>query len=360
MEAHLLEELREKIDYIDDQVLALLNDRMRFVKEIGRLKQSSNAVIYRPEREKAILDRLSGTNAGLLNREAIEAIFLEVFAVSRNIELPEKVAFLGPEGSFTHQAAEVRFGAMSEYVGLRSIRSVFESVETGRTRFGVIPLENNQEGVVNETIEMLRESNIKIVAEIPLAIHFAFGTNCENIGDVKRIYSKDIAFKQCKNFLNDFFSDRGIEQIAVESTSKAAKLASEEEGSAAICSHIATKPYNLPILYENIEDSEDNHTRFLIISKDFVNQPSGQDKTSIVAMLSHDGEPGSLVDFLKTFHEKKINLNKIESHPAKHGKGFQYWFFIEFDGHYEDHLVKEIMEANAHRIKWLGSYVKLC
>lgn len=349
---------RKEIDQLDDQLLEILNKRMAIVKAVGELKKTTNAIIYRPEREKAIIDRLIKQNQGLLNRQAIEAIFLEIFAVSRNIELPEKIAYLGPEGSFTHQAAESRFGAMSEYLGLSSIKSVFETVSTQRARFGVVPIENNQEGIVNETIDLLEAFDLKIAAEVPMSIHFAFATRHEKTSDIKRIYSKDIAFRQCKKFLEDYFGDLRIELVPVNSTSKAARIALEEDGSAAICSHIAARQYKLPILFDNVEDSENNQTRFLIISKNFSNEKGEKDKTTILARLSH--EPGSLANLLQDFHAAEINLTKIESRPAKSGKAFKYWFLIDFDGHYEDENVKQVLEKHKKIIKSLGSYVKLC
>lgn len=352
-----LEQLRTQIDALDSQLLDLLNKRMQLVDAIGKLKQKSGTGIYRPEREKAILDRLATLNTGLLNRQAIEAIFMEIFAVSRNLELPEKVCYLGPEGSFTHQAAELRFGALTDYIPLQNIRAVFESVSTGRAKFGVVPLENNQEGMVMECVHCLASEDLHIVAEIPLPIHFALASLNEHVKDIKRIYSKDIAFRQCKKFLDEYFADK-VELVAVESTSKAAKMASEEPGSAALCSAVAARLYKLPLLFENVEDSASNATRFLIISKNFNNQPSGQDKTTVFAQTSN--EPGSLARLLKDFQEHNINLSKIESYPARGKQNFQYWFLIEFEGHKEEENVSLLLNKHKEAIKWLGSYAKLC
>ncbi|MEM1137421.1 MAG: prephenate dehydratase [Bacteroidota bacterium] len=352
-----LDDLRGKIDSIDSQLLSLLNQRMEVVKSVGELKRATNTIIYRPEREKAIIDRLESMNTGLLTRPSIEAIFLEIFAVSRNMELPERIAFLGPEGSFTHQAAESRFGATSEYVSLRTIQSVFESVETERVRFGVVPIENNQEGSVNETIDLLGQMDVKIVAEIPMPIHFAFASKEDKFDKIKKIYSKDIAFRQCRKFLLDYFGE-DIPLVEVSSTSKAANLALEQEGTAAICSHIAAKLYGLPILFENIEDSRSNHTRFLIISKHFNNQKGLLDKSSI--LLKTNDRPGALAGFLKEFEDAGINLTKLESRPAREGDTFKYWFLIDFDGHYEDVSVQKILKHHGNSIRFLGSYVKLC
>jgi len=333
---------------------------MVLVKRVGELKSALNSPIYRPEREKNIIDRLSLASASestLLNKAAVEAIFLEIFAIARNIELPETIAYLGPEGSFTHQAAESRFGAMSEYMPLSSIEAVFEAVNTKRARFGVVPLENNQEGVVNETIDFLGLFDLRIVAEVPVSINFAFATREDRIEDVKKIYSKDIAFRQCKKFLDDTFTDNDIELLPVNSTSRAVKMALETKNSAAICSHIAARSFHLPILFDNIEDSANNFTRFLIISREYKNKKSKNDKTSILTRLPD--EPGSLVNFLQDFYDHKINLTKIESRPAKEGKKFKYWFYIDFDGHIDDENVKEVIKKYKKTTKWLGSYVKM-
>jgi chorismate mutase / prephenate dehydratase len=356
-----LEHLRSEVDKLDAIILELLNKRMDLVKQIGFIKSSTRTQIYRPERENYIIERLQKINKesdGLLNKSAIEAIFLEIFAISRNFELPEKIAYLGPEGSFTHQAAESRFGAMSEYLPLSTIESVFEGVYTDRAKYGVVPFENNQEGVVIETIDNLGKFDIHIVAEFPLPIHFAFATLSDKVEDIERIYSKDIAFRQCKKFLDSSFNDKKVEIIATNSTSKAVKMSLLDPKAAAICSHIAARTYKLPILFDNIEDSADNFTRFLIIGKDFKNQQTGNDKTSILTVLPD--EPGSLVTFLQDFYHAKINLTKIESRPAKEGKKFKYWFYIDFEGHIDDENIKEIMKKYRKNTKWLGSYLRLC
>ena len=356
--ARTLEDLRKEIDKIDNSLIDILNERMAIIKEVGEFKRTNKTAIYRPEREKSIIDRLYKNHKGILNRAAIEAIFLEIFAISRNFELPELVAYLGPEGSFTHQAAESRFGAMSQYLALDSINSVFSAVNTERARFGVVPLENNQEGVVSETIDLLGKTDLHITAEVPLPIHFAFATKCENLSEVKRIYSKDIGFRQCKKFLSESFNGSKVEYIPANSTSKAAKIALEEEGSAAMCSHIAARIHNVPILFDNIEDSTDNFTRFLIISKGIKNEQSGHDKTSLLAKTTD--KPGSLMMLLQDFYNAGINMTKLESRPAKKGKNFKYYFYIDIDGHIDDENIAPLFEKHHKDIKWLGSYVKMC
>ncbi|MGP1449507.1 MAG: prephenate dehydratase [Wolinella sp.] len=351
-----LQKFRENIDSIDNEILKLLNERMEVVREIGRQKKSEGSVIYRPEREREIISRLNFLNNGLLNSAAIEAIYLEIFAVSRNLELPERVAYLGPLGSYTHQAAESRFGAMSDYLSMNNISSVFKTVESGRARYGVVPIENNKNGIVGETLDLLGGSSLKIVAELAMPIHHTFATTCDSLKDVRRIYSKDIAFGQCLNFLSEYNLEE-VERIPVDSTAKAAQLASSEPNTAAICSHIAAKLYRLPILFENIEDSSGNRTRFVIIS-DFKNQPSSADKSSIRADISHTDRPGALLGLLSDLNELEINMTKIESRPNYNGRDFGFCFFIDFDGHVDEPHVQELFRRRSDEIKWLGSYPK--
>ena len=355
-----LEQLRTRIDDLDGQLLDLLNQRMEVVRQIGALKRAEGTAIYRPERELAILQRLAGRHRGLLHRSAIEAIFLEIFAVSRNFELPERIAYLGPEGSFTHQAAEGRFGATSDYLPLTSIRAVFEAVHTGRARFGVVPVENNQEGVVRETLEALSRSELNIAAEIATPIHFGFAALSDRLPDLRRIYSKDIAFGQCRRFLEATFGDQMPELIPVNSTSRAAQLAAQDPAAAAICAHIAARLSALPLLFDNIEDSADNFTRFFVLARNFVNAPSGRDKTSVLVRLRGEDRPGSLADFLQDFHRDGINLTKIESHPAKDGRSFHYVFFLDLEGHRDEPAVAGALQPHAEQVQWLGSYPRLC
>ncbi len=348
-----LEELRKEIDAIDNNLLELYNKRLTFVKMVGELKQKTQAPIYRPEREQEILNRLKQKNledGGLLTNEAIDALFLELFAVARNYELPERVAFLGPEASFTHQAAESKFGAMSAYVPIHSIKGVFREVSKGRAKFGVVPIENSFNGIVSDTISCLSDHNLKIIAEVIINIHHVLATKAESIKQIKRIYSKDIAFGQCKLFLEDSGLDE-VEQIPVESTAKAAQLALKDPESAAICSEVAGRLYQLPIMYRNIEDEGNNRTRFFIIS-DFENLPSGRDKTTILAQLPN--RAGALVEFLNDFKEENISLTKIKSHII----GGISIFFIEFDGHHKDRNIEKIFTKHKDAIKLLGSYVK--
>lgn len=354
-----LDECRDAIDSIDNRILELLNKRMKIVERVGEIKHGTGTAVYRPEREKAIIERLADMNIesnGLLNKNAIEAIYLEIFAVARNLELPERIAFLGPEGSFTHQAAESRFGAMSEYLSLSSIHAVFKTLESKRAKFGVVPIENSRDGIVGETLDYLAKSSVKIVSELYMPIHMSFVTKANKLEDIKKIYSKDKGFGQCRDFLLEH-GFMNVEQIPVESTATAAILAAKEPNSAAICSHIAAKLYGVPTLFENIEDDPDNKTRFVILS-DFKNAISEDDKTSILVRLADGVEAGSLVRFLEDFNNEKINLSKIESRPSRDKSGFGYWFFMDFYGHIDEQKVQKAISNHIDEVTWLGSYAK--
>jgi len=351
-----LQELRKQIDSIDNEILKLLNKRMQIVKKVGELKNTSNSPVYRPEREKEIIKRLtklSKKENGILGYDEIEAIFLEIFAISRTLERKERIAFLGPIGTYTHQAAESRFGANAKYLPLLNIEAVFKAVANKEAKYGVVPIENNTEGVVGITLDSLKKYDVKIVSEICMDIHHSFASYQDDLKNIKRIYSHPQGYNQCLNFL-ETHGLLDIEFIPTESTAKAAQMASEDKNSGAICSKIAAKLYNVPLLFEKIEDNLANRTRFIIIS-DFKTQKSGNDKTSVIAKTSHTS--GALFELLKKFKEKNINLLKIESRPNKDDT-FNTWFYIDFEGHIDDENVKEIIEDED--MLWLGSYLRDC
>ena len=350
----MLKQLRNQIDEIDTQLLTLLNKRMEVVRKVGEFKNNTDAPIYRPEREKRIIERLSQLSKsqnGLLKKEDIEAIFLEIFSTSRNLERTERVAFLGPLGTFTHQAAESRFGATGRYLPLLNIEAVFKSVAFRECKYGVIPIENNTEGIVGVTLDSLRKYDVKIVNEIYMDIHHSFASLCEDTTKINRIYSHPQAYNQCKIFLEEH-NLIDVEFIPTESTAKAAEMAKVDKESGAICSHIASKLYDVPLLFAKIEDNSANRTRFVVIS-DYKTDKSENDKTSIIAKTSH--KTGALFKLLEEFKDKDINLTKIESRPLK-DDSFHSLFYIDFEGHIDDEKVKKIIDKD--NITWLGSYVK--
>lgn len=347
-----LDELRIKIDAVDDKILTLLNERMTYVKSIGELKKNSGGTIYRPERERAILNRLKNLNQGLLDQNAIEAIYQEIFAVSRNLEMPQNIAYFGPEGTYTHQAARSRFGAMSRYTALATIEDVFKVLSNKEANYGVVPIENNTEGAVGITLDCLgKYTELKIFGEIYMDIHHSFVGMNENLKEIKRIYSHPQGYNQCRKFLESHNLSQ-IEFVPSKSTASAAYLASQDYKSAAICSKIAAKLYNVPILFNKIEDNLANRTRFLILS-DIKNPKMPNCKTSILAHTAH--KPGGLSDLLEQFKKENINITKLESRPIK-TKEFMHSFYIDFEGHIDDENVKRILK-NTNEIIWLGSYL---
>lgn len=348
--------LREQIDKIDDEILALLDKRMRVVSEVGALKQREKVAIYHPKRENEILRRLCNAGAKHIAQNAIKSIYSEIFASARLLELPERVAYLGPLGSFTHQVALERFGKASEYVSAANIEQIFKLVENGSVKYGVIPIENNSNGIVGESLDFLSTYSAKIIAESALPIHHCLASNEKLLKNIKKIYSKDVAFGQCREFLENY-SLQSVELIPLDSTAKAAKVAAHEKNSAAICAKVAADMFELPIMFENIQDNSQNVTRFFIISN-FKTPPSGDDKTSFCAFIHNSNKPGTLVKLLNEFESANINLVKLESRPLKLNCGFHFWFYMELEGHIDDAHIAEIFARKGEILKWLGSYAK--
>lgn len=348
--------LRAQIDELDNKILGLLDERMKIVRDIGAVKVKEKAFIYHPKREREIVERLTNLNPRFITPSAINAIYSEIFATSRHLELPERVAYLGPTGSFTHQVAMSRFGKVSEYISATNIESIFKLVENKSVKYGVIPIENNSNGIVGESLDFLSKYDVKIIAEASLAIHHSLASNEKLLSNIKKIYSKDVAFGQCREFLKNY-SLQNVELIPLDSTAKAAKVAAGEKNSAAICSKVAADSLGLPIMFENIQDSNENITRFFIIS-DFKLGVSGNDKTSFCAFINNSDKPGTLANLLNDFSKANINLVKLESRPLRHNKGFSFWFYMELEGHIDDSHIAEIFAEKGKLLKWVGSYPK--
>lgn len=351
-----LGELRQKIDALDDKIARLLDERMAVVRQVGELKTKNNAAIYHPKREGEILARLSESNLENIAPEALRAIYGEIFAASRHLEAAQRVAFLGPAGSFSHQVAAQKFGQTSEYISCQNIEGIFKLVAAKNAKYGIVPIENNSNGIVSESLDFLASYEVKIIAEASLAVHFCLASHEKSLENIQKIYSKDIAFGQCRGFLGHY-SLQNAELIPLDSTAKAANLAAAEPQSAAICASIAANIAKVPILFENIQDHENNVTRFFVIS-DFCPEPSGADKTSICAFINNSDKPGTLARLLNDFNAKNINLVKLESRPLRGGRDFSFWFYIEFEGHIEDQNVRAILEEKKDKLKWLGSYAR--
>ena len=347
-----LEELRKKIDAIDEKLVELINERAQVVVEVGKLKQAGSDPIYVPHREKAVLDKIAELNKGPLPDKTMHAIWRELMSGSFFLERPLLIGYLGPKGSFSHNAAMLKFGQSVDYEAISDIRGIFEEVSKGHCDFGIVPVENSAGGGIRETLDAFVETDVMICGEANMAIHHNLLANCP-MHEIKRIYSKPEVFAQCRNWLSATFKDAEI--IAVASSSKAAKMAAEEPGTAAIASTVAADIYGLKILCQDIEDIANNITRFLIISKQDA-QPTGDDKTIILFSTAH--KTGALVDVLNVFNAYGLNMTNIGSRPNKK-REWEYYFFVDFLGHKDDENVKKALaESKQHclQLSVLGSF----
>jgi chorismate mutase/prephenate dehydratase len=350
--ASSLEDLRLHIDAIDEQIVKLLNDRANIVVEIGKLKQQNKVQIYAPEREKAIMEKVRRLNKGPLPNRCLEAVYRELMSGSFALEKPLRIGFLGPEGTFSHAAAVRKFGSSVEYVPLAEIPAVFEEVVKGHIDYGLVPVENSIGGGVVDTLDTFLHSSAKICAEVLITIHHNL-LGKEAWEKVKTIYSKPEVFSQCRNFLAATAKGKDIQPAA--STAKAAEMASQMPGVAAIGSTIAGEMYGLHVLFENIEDNPDNITRFFVIGREGARR-SGSDKTAIMFTTAH--KPGALAEVLDVFKEAGINLTDIEKRPSKK-VNWEYYFFIDAQGHSDDAEMKTAIEGAKHhclQLTVLGSY----
>jgi chorismate mutase / prephenate dehydratase len=350
--AESLDELRKRIDGLDEKIVRLLNERANIVVEVGKLKQQSNEPIYAPDREKAVLEKIRRLNEGPLPHRCLEAVYRELMSGSFVLEKPLRIGFLGPEGTFSHAAAVRKFGSSVEYVPLSDIPAVFEEVVRGHADYGLVPVENSIGGGIVDTLDAFLSSSARICAEVLITIHHNLMAR-EPWDHIKRIYSKPEVFTQCRKWLAATAKDRDIQPAA--STSKAAELAATEPGTAAIGSTIAGEIHGLKLLFENIEDNPDNVTRFFIISRE-VARRSGDDKTAIMFTTAH--KPGALAEVLDVFKENGINLTDIEKRPSKK-VNWEYYFFIDAQGHADDTAMKKALaEAKQHclQLTVLGSY----
>jgi len=348
-----LQELRERIDGIDDQILDLLNARATVVLDVGKAKAGESREFYVPSRESAIFVRLQARNGGPFPNESLCRVFREIISASLSLELPMKVAFLGPQSTFTHVAAMEQFGLSAQLVAQKSIPSVFEEVERGRAHYGVVPVENSTEGVVNHPLDMFIGSDLKVIAEILLEISHDLLSQTGKLDQVQKVVSHPQALAQCRHWLDENLPD--TPQMDVSSTAAAAQLAAEDDSVAAIASHAAARQYGLQVAKAKIEDNSNNFTRFLVIGRN-TPEASGRDKTSI--LFSVRDEPGILYRMLEPFSQRDINLVKIESRPMKQ-KAWEYIFFLDLVGHVEDSKISAAIEElreHCHFLKVLGSY----
>jgi len=344
--------LRVRIDDLDQQIVHLLNERAKVVVEVGNVKRADRSPIYVPDRERRVLDQVRSYNKGPLPNKCIDAIWRELMSGSFALERPLRIGFLGPDGSYSHQAAEAKFGASVEYDNLADIPMIFDAVHRRDIDYGLVPIENSTEGSVVVTLDALGETSARICAEVLIAIHHNLLANCDP-PEITRIYSHPQALAQCRGWLNTQFPN--VERIATSSTSRAAKLAAEEPGAAAVASSLAAKLNDVHIQFENIEDNPNNTTRFLIIGHQST-KPTGDDKTALMFTTEH--KAGALTEVLNVFRDFGLNLTHIDKRPSQR-VNWEYSFFADLMAHEEQDVFKEAAaEAKKHcvQLSILGSF----
>ncbi|MCF6281423.1 MAG: prephenate dehydratase [Candidatus Polarisedimenticolaceae bacterium] len=350
-----LKATRERIDQLDRDIQQLINQRAEAAQEVARIKLKSDphAVFYRPEREASVLREVKARNEGPISDEEMARLFREIMSCCLALEQPLKIAFLGPDGTFTQTAALKHFGHSVSTLSVGSIPDIFAEVESGACHYGVVPVENSTEGVVSHTLDTFMKSPLKICGEVTLRINQHLLSNAESLDEIKTIYSHQQSLAQCRGWLDRHLPN--AERIAVGSNAEAARRAAEEQGTAAIAGETAAEIYKLTKLAINIEDEPGNTTRFMVIGKNDVG-PSGHDKTSL--LLSSKNESGGLHALLAPLAINGISMTRIESRPSRQGI-WEYVFFIDINGHRDDEKVAAALsdlDNKASLFKVLGSY----
>ncbi|VAW71343.1 Chorismate mutase I / Prephenate dehydratase [hydrothermal vent metagenome] len=349
-----LDDLRQKIDALDKQLQDMLNMRARYAQQVAEIKREveDDPEFYRPEREAAVLQRVQERNKGPLSNEEVTRLFREVMSACLALEQVLKVAYLGPEGTFTQAAALKHFGHSVNVMSMSSINEIFREVESGACHYGVVPVENSTEGVINHTLDMFMNSPLQICGEVELRIHHNL-MSIAPMDDIKRVYSHSQSLAQCRGWLDSHLP--AVDRISVSSNAEAARLAHQSNEAAAIAGESAADIYQLNYLAKNIEDDPDNTTRFLIVGRHPVSS-NGIDKTSL--LVSAGNKVGTLHRLLQPFVKHEISMTRIESRPSRRGM-WDYVFFIDINGHIEDEVIKTAIEElnnEAMSVKVLGSY----
>ena len=355
MNSSKIEQIRHEIDAVDEQLVELLNRRARLALDVAEVKKlvDDAAPLYRPEREARVLERVKSLNAGPLSDGEISRLVREVMSACLALEAPLDIACLGPEGTFSQSAALKHFGQSVQLSLLSSIDQVFREVEAGVCQYGVVPVENSTEGTVNQTLDMLLVSNLKLCGEVELRVHQHLLGHAESLEDIEVVYSHDQSLAQCRRWLDENLAQ--ARRVPVPSNAEAALSAGKDGSRAAVAGARAAQAYQLPIISKNIEDDPDNTTRFLVLGKEEV-APSGNDKTSV--LFAMPSRPGALVNMLACFADHGVNMTKIESRPSRRGM-WEYVFFVDLAGHADDAALANALsdlDGKAAMVKLLGSY----
>ncbi|CAA6812588.1 MAG: Chorismate mutase I (EC / Prephenate dehydratase (EC [uncultured Thiotrichaceae bacterium] len=347
--------LRERIDALDTQILGLLNERAQCAEDVAHVKlaEDPNAKFYRPEREAQILTRMQSLNNGPLRNEQITLLYREIISSCLALEESMCIAYLGPQGTFTEAATLKHFGQAVGTKPVESIDQVFREVESGRVRYGVVPVENSTEGVIAHTLDMFMQSELRVCGEISLRIRQNLMGTASNLAEVKRVYSHQQSLAQCRDWLSTNLPH--AECIPVSSNGEASRLCAKDPESLSIGPKQAARIYGLKVLQAGIEDNANNTTRFLVIGNQVVG-PSGKDKTAL--MVSTPNRPGSLFHILKPLAEHGVDMTRIESRPGRN-TNWDYMFFLDVLGHEQDDSVQKaiaLLRENVDLVRVLGSY----
>ncbi len=348
-----LKPLRDQIDAIDAQILDLLNRRGRIAQSVGHVKAKTDAPVFRPEREAQVLRGVAERNPGPLASGDIQTIFREIMSACRALEKRVTVAFLGPPGTYSEQAALQHFGNAIEGMACASIDEVFRAAEAGTADFGVVPIENSTEGTINRTLDLLLQTPLIISGELSIPVHHSLMTKAGSMDGIRRICAHSQALAQCQTWLNQRFPN--IERQAVASNGEAAKMAADDPATAAVASEMAGQKYNLQVVHAHIQDDPHNRTRFAVIGR-LQTVPSGNDQTSLA--LSVKNQAGAVYRMLAPLAKHGVSMTRFESRPARTGS-WEYNFFIDVEGHALDEKVaKALVELREHAafFKLLGSY----
>jgi chorismate mutase/prephenate dehydratase len=345
-------EHRKAIDKYDAQIVRLLNERTRHVLAIGEIKLKAGEEIYAPHREGAVLKRLCRLNRGPITDEALRAIYREVMSCALSLEKSLTIAYLGPEATFTHQAAIRKFGSSLNYSPQKTIADVFSEVSKRRADYGVVPVENSTEGVVTHTLDMFVDSDLKIVSQIVMPVQHCLLANCRH-SQIRKLFAHPQSLGQCRGWVQNNLPRAEI--IETSSNARSAELSAREKFAAAIAGTLAAEKYELDILDVDIQDNVANATRFLVLGRQ-CSPPTGRDRTSLMISIAH--RVGALHSAIAAFRRFRINMTKIESRPSKR-KAWEYFFFIDCDGHVQDRKVENALNElgeHCNFIKVLGSY----
>jgi len=352
-----LEDIRTRIDAVDERIQELINERARLAQAVGISKGADGHTVdfYRPEREAQVLRKALERNKGPLRNEEVGRLFREIMSACLAQQEPLKVAFLGPEGTFTQAAVLKHFGHSVRALPLPGTGEVFHEVEAGNADFGVVPIENSSEGTVSNTLDLFMRSPLKICGEVELRIHQHLMGRMDSLDRIERICAHQQALAQCRGWLDEHLPE--IERVPVSSNAEGARRARDESGTAAIAGQSAAEVYGLGLLATDIEDRGDNTTRFLVVGRKLF-APSGEDKTTILVTAAHTDAPGALYRLLQPLARNRISMTRIESRPS-HRRKWDYVFFIDIEGHADDRHVKRAfaeVRKRSELFKVLGSY----